>query len=137
MVLSSSLVRVCYGCDSEETSLAGNGYPNWYLNRPTNLVLCQSCYDKHIRFDRYRLHSKDKNPRMIRFRGPQIVVDRIARNGICVNCGREGYTHIHHKQYDDNDPLAHTIELCPSCHVKEGWKNGNFDKRWERRRATK
>jgi macrodomain Ter protein organizer (MatP/YcbG family) len=25
---------------------------------------------------------------------------------------------MHHEQYDDNDILAHTIELCPRCHRK-------------------
>jgi hypothetical protein len=23
---------------------------------------------------------------------------------------------MHHEIYDDNDPLANTIELCPKCH---------------------
>jgi hypothetical protein len=25
---------------------------------------------------------------------------------------------LHHEQYDDNDPLAYTMEVCPACHRK-------------------
>ena len=28
-------------------------------------------------------------------------------------------TNLHHEKYDENDPLAHTVELCVECHNKK------------------
>ena len=33
--------RYCYACGSNNTR-------SWYLNRPTNLVLCNNCYSHYI-----------------------------------------------------------------------------------------
>lgn len=43
------------------------------------------------------------------------------RAGVCQRCGRmrgsgEPRFHLHHVEYNDRDPRAHTVELCPSCH---------------------
>jgi hypothetical protein len=48
------------------------------------------------------------------------------RKGMCQPCGKTGYTHLHHEQYDDNDILKHTIELCPGCHAKKSWRLGQI-----------
>lgn len=61
----------------------------------------------------------------IKFKGKSIHTDHIVRKGSCQNCGKTGLTNMHHTQYDSNNPLAHTIELCISCHNKEHGRIGN------------
>jgi hypothetical protein len=36
------------------------------------------------------------------------------------------YTQIHHIVYHDDDPLKDTVELCSSCHTKEGLRLGQL-----------
>ena len=61
----------------------------------------------------------------IRFGGKQIRTNEVVRTGKCSKClrrvedGEIKVTHMHHEQYDSNNPLAHTIELCVRCHNKE------------------
>jgi hypothetical protein len=57
-------------------------------------------------------------PKRILFNGKRPTMKQSPRKGICKKCGRKGFTHIHHEKYDLIDPLAHTIELCPACHLK-------------------
>ena len=58
------------------------------------------------------------------YKGKTIYYDHPIRNGICVVCGkRRGRTYLHHQAYDDDNPLAFTVELCFSCHAR-------FDKRF-------
>jgi hypothetical protein len=118
--IDTKIMRECYACGSSNTLLNGNGAPSWYLNQPTNLVLCQRCYTMIINYPRV---VKDRNSRLMWFKGRQITLRQRPRTGICRNCGREGYTHMHHVSYDDIDPLKFTLELCPSCHAKETWKD--------------
>ena len=37
-------------------------------------------------------------------------------------------THIHHIEYHDEDPFKSTVELCVSCHDKEGRRLGQIRK---------
>lgn len=117
--IDRTVIRECYACGSSDTLLNGNGRPSWYLNEPTNLVLCQLCYTLIINYPRT---VKDKTSRLMWFKGKQIVLKQKPRTGICKACNREGLTHMHHLSYDDIDPMKFTLELCPSCHAKETWK---------------
>lgn len=55
----------------------------------------------------------------VSFKGKTITLDFEPRKGICSNCGKkDAHTHLHHTKYDENDPLANTVELCASCHIK-------------------
>jgi hypothetical protein len=36
---------------------------------------------------------------------------------------------MHHIKYDQSDPLAHTIELCPACHCAEHKLLGAYTKK--------
>lgn len=53
------------------------------------------------------------------FLGKWIPLDFNPRRGICSQCGRVGFTAIHHIMYDLTNPLAYTIELCVKCHRNE------------------
>ena len=58
------------------------------------------------------------------YKGKTIYYEHPIRNGICVVCGkRRGRTYLHHQAYDDDNPLAFTVELCFRCHAR-------FDKRF-------
>jgi hypothetical protein len=71
------------------------------------------------------------NPKRLAFKGKQVFVDEAPRKGICSLCGvRVGQFHpvtghyckqtqMHHLQYDPENPLAHTIEVCVPCHKQE------------------
>jgi len=62
--------------------------------------------------------------RRITFKGKRFMLKENPRTGICSNCnksvnnGEIKKTHMHHEKYDENNPLAHTIELCAGCHSK-------------------
>jgi hypothetical protein len=62
--LKDKSLYVCYACGSNDTKRDKYGYATWRLNVPTDLVLCQSCYNRHIKpkpyhnnfHNRHRLH---------------------------------------------------------------------------------
>lgn len=112
--------RICYCCGSTNTSTKLSGKPRWHLNLPTNLMLCHICYSKYIQNPKSRIEGYYR--RLINFKGKEILLKTNPRKGFCQLCGKTGYTHLHHTQYDDVDVLRHTVELCPSCHAKEGWR---------------
>jgi len=80
-----------------------------------------------------------RNPEKVKARNAKTRINRVTfknkrvrvgrgfnpRTGICSKCGKSVQkgeikrTNIHHDQYDEQNPLAHTRELCPSCHRKE------------------
>ena len=111
--------KICAGCDSKKTRVRKNGYSQWYFW--DSEYLCQTCYDRYIWHPiSSAKHNHVKNPKRISFRNKRIVLDKDPRKGICKMCGRRGLTHMHHYKYDRNKPEKYTIELCPSCHAKEG-----------------
>jgi len=61
--------------------------------------------------------NKVNGPKHMVFKGKIIILKERVLTGICSWCGYKGYTHMHHLQYHDDDPLKDTIELCPSCHT--------------------
>ena len=54
----------------------------------------------------------------LRFIDKYVHIGFNPRRGTCSQCGFQGYTHIHHTEYDEKHPLAHTVELCAPCHSK-------------------
>jgi hypothetical protein len=56
----------------------------------------------------------------VSYKGKTIPLRFEPRKGVCSHCEKiDEHTHLHHTQYDDNDPLAHIVELCHSCHMKQ------------------
>jgi len=100
--------RKCHACDSSSTKLNSVSHgPQWYTNKPTDLVLCNNC-----------MHNIMITRTCIRYKGRKVYLGYNPRKGICVNCGKGGVkTHMHHKYYDDIDPIAGTVELCMNCHI--------------------
>lgn len=74
-----------------------------------------------LRIVQHRQDSK-RNTHKIIYKGKDIRLPYNPREGFCMNCGDSvlandiNRTHLHHLKYDDERPLAHTIELCISCH---------------------
>lgn len=72
---------------------------------------------EHPEYD-IKTHAK-WNQRLLRFKNKRITLEQNPRTGVCSICRKQGKTDMHHLQYDENDPLAHTIELCVPCHNKQ------------------
>jgi hypothetical protein len=80
----------------------------------------------------------------ISFKGKIVYLDSDPRIGVCTRCryvvgqihkvtGKVyKNTHLHHEQYDENNAVAHTIELCSPCHRKADFEEYNKTKRPER-----
>ena len=72
--------------------------------------------------------SSERLKNQFNFKGKPIFSDKNPRSNICSECGKSypkdliRQTNLHHIIYDENDPLAFTVELCVSCHVKLHWK---------------
>ncbi len=64
-------------------------------------------------------NAKRDHKRLITFKGKQIMLKERPRIGVCTNCHEERLTNLHHEQYDEANPLAHTVELCVPCHNSE------------------
>jgi len=118
--------RQCYFCGSKKSQIMPKGYQLWYFHgHQKQYSVCASCHAKYM---------IDK----IRFLGKRVFIHKRLRTGVCTDCKRSvarkeiRFTTFHHTEYDQNNPFAHTVELCPSCHTKEGWALGQYSDR-ERR----
>jgi hypothetical protein len=120
--------RTCYACGSNKTATKITGLPKWNFNLDKNgnllNILCKSCYDSII--SRPTLKAIRRYKETISFKGKIIYHKQNPRKGVCTECGKTGYTHLHHDQYDESDILALTRELCPSCHARESWRLGQM-----------
>lgn len=65
-----------------------------------------------------RTHRIESKLNVIVYKGKTLTFPFNVKNGLCSNCGREGYTQLHHIKYHDEDPLKDTVELCAHCHGK-------------------
>ena len=116
--------RICYACGSNKTkthhSINGSRtqivhYPCWYLNRPTNLVICRNCY-KNIFSNKKRITFKRDGIFQ------RVHLTKIVRSGKCFKCGKIRKTHLHHEKYNDEDVIDGTVELCIPCHTARRWQ---------------
>jgi hypothetical protein len=108
----------CAACDSTETYMSGKGRPLWCIH--DGYRMCRKCYRKYVYNPVYNpIYNKIYHVKSIMFKDKRINVGVNPRTGKCSWCDFVGITQIHHKEYHDDDPLKDTIELCPSCHMKE------------------
>lgn len=128
-----TLQRTCSKCGSNKTYIRKDGNhkgPRWRFDEAGNR-LCDKCY-KHFVYnpsltrigfwkEYHRTH------RVIRFKQKYARVATDIRKHLCSKCGKKGLTHLHHEKYDEQNILAHTVELCASCHAKE---NHRLAGRW-------
>ena len=103
----------------------------WYKNTGCKIQECKEnhyglgyCKKHYLKFE-----SNPKfSPKRMVFRNKSISLAENPRKGICSKCKRTvksgaiKFTQLHHEQYDESNPLLHTVELCPSCHTKESWR---------------
>lgn len=74
----------------------------------------------------------ERNKNRILFGEKRIFLGNVPRTGFCEMCENNIFdqsctrTAIHHFQYDETDPLAHTIELCAACHTSIGIRGGQL-----------
>ena len=84
------------------------------------------------------------NKRSITYYGEKRYFDQDVRTGKCYFCHLYGrtqkyykQTYIHHLDYDDDDPLMWTLELCSGCHYRLDKNNRKqVDKHYPRRDKT-
>ena len=127
-------LRKCYVCGKEartldDLNLFGFGKHHKYGRQN----LCISCKNERRRkgnvWDQSKLEStkiraKTQNKQRVFFKGRRVHLNYNPRTNVCSLCGKKypeelkRQTHIHHKRYDGETPLEHTVELCASCHVK-------------------
>jgi len=95
----------------------------------TRILMAKNWAEKNVEKTRqYKIKWAEKNPEhnlsKIRFKGKRVQLDHNPRTGICSKCGKTvesgeiKRTAMHHKEYDESNPLAHTVELCVSCHTR-------------------
>jgi len=114
--------------------------------RPYNRdTICKECFnsmkraggkynstEKRLKKKWNPIHTKRYGQRMYTFKDKVIRCDYVIRKNVCSECGKkypeelDRQTVIHHDKYDKNNPLAHTRELCFSCHIKYHYKNGDI-----------
>lgn len=114
--LKYRLEKRCRVCSVELTE------KNWYdVNKRQFSYICKLCCDG------YRKQFPSHNPnhperiskRSLNFKKRRIILAENPRKGTCIKCGAKDRTTVmHHLEYDEKDPLAHTIEVCQSCHNK-------------------
>jgi len=89
-------------------------------------TICTPCNNKHTR-EHHRAHRKEQREyrrKALNFKGKTVYPPKNTRTNICVSCSKrypeelKRQTHLHHVFYDEDNPLAGTIELCHSCHAK-------------------
>ena len=100
-------------CKSCRNSLHRNDGKKWTQNQVDKV---KEWHDKHP--ERVKEIKKRSHEKRISFKGKRITLDAPPRTGKCNQCGFEGQTVIHHEKYDPSDPMAHTVEMCISCHSK-------------------
>lgn len=73
----------------------------------------------------------DKSRKRHRFKQKVVLLDFIPRIDVCNLCRAvvpfdTCRTILHHEEYDENDSLRYTIEVCQECHNKETWKRQEY-----------
>jgi hypothetical protein len=130
--------RTCFACGTTKTYRDKRNIRHWRINRDDNgnelQALCMNCWSRYIQNP--ITHAKHNKMR-IHYKGKDICLSFNPRKGICTKCGKEGKTQLHHEEYDDNDVLAHTVELCVSCHSKRSIELGQYAEPFLRKKKEK
>lgn len=119
--------RVCSSCGSTQTYITHynnrhSPHHQWYTKN--GLTYCSKCNNKLFTNPKWRpINNPIYHARCITYKDKKILLKFNPRKGVCTICGaRKGIecrtTHIHHKEYHDDDMLKDTIEVCASCHNK-------------------
>lgn len=130
-IIIKEMVYTCLNCNGNDSYIRKDNPEKpswrWIVAGFVKGYFCRKCYDKLIWTPQ---RQKIYNPRKLCYKGKQIILEKSPRTHICSNCGKEGLTHMHHKEYHDNDISKDTIELCVSCHNKTRPRNksGQFEK---------
>lgn len=122
--------RICSRCHSGKTYIRPKtGWPQWGRDRKGGW-LCSKCYNKTVTNPKWqKINNPIYNPRRIGFKRKRYAAKENPRKEVCKRCGTTGArTEMHHKEYDESNPFAHTIELCMKCHflTKEIYRNGGW-----------
>jgi hypothetical protein len=130
VTLAFERMRECYSCGSNKTYVdktkKGTPYESWNGNGIENQWLCHKCNNKYITNPQSHLIN---NTKLMCFTPLKkiLTLEEDPRIGVCnfcravrgIDCKQ---THMHHDndRYDVTNPLKYAIELCVSCHRKEG-----------------
>jgi hypothetical protein len=82
-------------------------------------VYVRNPVDNPISNKKYLASTMARREKSISFLGRIVYVGINPRKGVCELCGKKGVTDMHHMEYQEDDPLKDTIELCDSCHAYE------------------
>lgn len=103
-----------------------NYVKNWRGKNPKKVTQYYQNYEENNKISilksKNRWKKRNRN-RIITFKDKQVLTDTQLRTGTCNICRRSvgngdiKMTHMHHVKYDPDNPEAHTIEVCPKCHV--------------------
>ena len=134
MVREDILNRVCVKCGSNKTTLNKQGWAYWYKHEDG--WYCNKCHCKHFTNRKWqKINTVRRKGKRLKFLGKLVELDHNPRTGFCSDCGEQGHTNMHHfDEYDRENPLKDTIELCVGCHSKRHWESGSFDARVARQR---
>lgn len=111
--------KVCFACGSNTTYIdTKRNKVHWY--RQNGHYLCEKCNNRYYKNRKWH---PINGPRRISFKGKAIYTKTNPRIGTCTFCkrtiknGELKRTVMHHIEYDELNPLAHTVELCSRCHI--------------------
>jgi len=107
--------HICYNCNSTTTYIAKDGYALW--KQHDEKWYCNNCDNRLFSNPKYKERRIEFTPT-----GKRILLRDTPRTGTCLMCrATKGIdckkTTLHHTKYDVTNPLAHTVELCASCHI--------------------
>lgn len=88
-----------------------------YWDLPYQCKKCDERFETQSKMQKHtREHQLQARLDVIIYKGRIMRFPYNVKTGVCVNCGKECQTQLHHIEYHDEDPLKDTMELCPNCH---------------------
>jgi hypothetical protein len=134
----SSVMRVCYACGSHETVRyrqpnIEREYELWYINHPTDLVLCNRCYCYLI-----------KNPRHDSLCQSDITYSHLhkcirknrPKPSVCEKCGINPPREVVNIDVIYEKDISHFRWMCVSCHSKLDGRGRHFANRPQKMRKV-
>ena len=114
-------MRICSNCGSDKTYIKDSKgkYPRPEWAWHNEKLYCYKCSFKLFLNPKY-------NKRTLYYKNKKHHFPFDIRTGICQLCKKKSITARHHLEYHDDDVLKDTIEVCRSCHNKEGRRLGQY-----------